>query len=281
MMQSELKKKLEALISEYFGGATVTWGKTKGVSPNVPQVVLIMGGISRHYHPINQSVGGVTVNSYPSRTTLQVDLYTKGEATNTAPGMMAAYENTAVNDITDFLNFINSEYVGDWCEINDVSILCNHVNDLTELINDTTWDYRAMVEMEIGFMQSAVGSTGIMYEDGVPHYENGNPKYDRETGMPLYENGRPMYDLDGMPLFDNGQPMYDAEGRPLDRHGNLLPDGVPVQLPPLPPPVVDDHGDPIIPESQPTSSGGRTPALAGSSTGWFEKVDDPELIKEE
>jgi hypothetical protein len=251
------------LVAEYFGGATITWGKVKGVSPNVPQVVLNMGTVTRSYQPITQHVGEVLVQSYPSKTTLQVDLYTKGAPSNTDPGMTAAFENTAVNDMTDFLNFINSEYVGDWCEINDVSILCNTVSDLTELLNDVVWDYRAMLELELGFMQSAVGRTGTSYEQGVAHYENGRPKYDVTTGMPLY---------------DNGQPMYDENGNALDRYGNLLPAGVPA---PLPPPEYDDDGNPIIPGVQSTPSGGRTPELAGQYTGWFEQVDDPEFIKEE
>jgi len=238
MTQSELKQKLYDLVGEYFGGATVTWGKVKAVSPNVPQVVLNMGAINRPYQPIKRIAGDVLVNSYPSRTTLQVDLYTKGAPTSTDPGMTAAYENTAVNDMTDFVNFLNSAYVDDWGDEHDVSILCRQVQDLTELINDVAWDYRAMVELEVGFTQSVVGHTGTMYEDGMAYHENGSPK-------------------------------YDADGNPLDTQGNPIP------------PELDEDGNPIPwppPQFTETPSGGRTPELGNQYTGWFERVENPEII---
>ena len=248
MTQNELKRTLYNLVAEYFAGASITWGKVKAVSPNVPQVVLSMGGISRRYLPITRSANGVPVNGYPSQTTLQVDLYTKGAATNNDPGVIAAYENTAVNDLIDFLNFLNSAYVDEWGDIHDVSILCNEVNDLTELVNDVTWDYRAMMELEIGFTQSAVGHTGMMYEDG-------------------------------MPFYDNGAPMFDAEGYALDRYGNRLTDEYGNLLPPL---LIDpETGRPIFPPPKPTPSGGRTSELAGRNMGWFEQVENPNFEKEE
>ena len=240
MTQSELKAKVYSLVREYFGGATVTWGMTKGVSPSVPQVVLNMGAINRHYQPLTGQVGGVAMACYPSQTVLQIDLYTKGAAILSGAGIAAAYENTAVNDLTDFLNFLNSPHIDVWSDRHDVSLLCRSINDLTELINDTTWDYRAMLEIEIRFVQRAVGHTGIMSEDG-------------------------------RPFHDNGRPKFDDEGYALDRNGHRLP------LPPLP---IGADGRPIYPPVE-TPSGGRTPTLAGRSTGWFERVEDPIFEKEE
>jgi len=239
----ELRQTLYNLVNEYFGTATITWGKVKAVSPNVPQVVLNLEGISRNYQPIRGQVQGVLVNTYPSQTVLQVDLYTKGAPTSSDPNTTAGYENTAVNDLTDFLNFINSAYVDDWTDRHDITVLCNKVNDLTELINDTAWDYRAMIEIEVGFTQGAVGSSGTMYEDGMPYHENGSPQ-------------------------------YDSEGYALDRNGNRLTDEDGQPLPPLP--IDPESGKPIIPPPAPTPSGGRTQALAGASAGWFERVENPE-----
>ena len=246
MTQSELKQKLYDLVSEYFRSAAVIWGKVKTVNPSVPLIVLNFGAVNRHYLPLTQNVNGVLVNGYPSRTTLQIDLYTKGAAINTSPGVTAAYENTAVNDLTDFLNFINSAFVDDWSELNDISISGKSVNDLTELINGTTWDYRAMIELEIGFTQTAVGHTGTMHESGVPFHRNGCPKYNEE-GYALDETGTQILDEDENPI----------------------------QLP------LDDEGKPIMPEVIITPSGGRTQVLANLYTGWFERVDGPELEHEE
>lgn len=169
MTQSELKENLYELVETYFGGANVVWGMTGAVNPNNPMVSLTMGDIIRHYQPIKQNADGVPVYVYPSTTRLQVDLFTKGAKTTDEPDVKTAMVNTAVNDLTDFVNYLNSIYVDNWSGANDITILANTVRDLTALTNDTSWDYRAMVELEISFTQIASGFTGIGYEDGVPY----------------------------------------------------------------------------------------------------------------
>ena len=237
MTQSELKQKMFDLVSEYFGGAVVTWGKVRLVSPGVPQVVLTTLPVVRSYHPVTMNAEGVLVNCWPSKIALQVDLYTKGRSLNSDANTTATKENTAVDDLLAFLNFLGSAYVDDWSLINDVSIHTNQVHDLAELNNETSWEYRAMTELELGFTETAVGLTGTNYEGGITRWDNGRPK-------------------------------YEADGTPLDPDGNPVPpeldeDGNPIPWPPLP-------------QFTPTPSGGGTQTLADQSTGWFEAVDGPE-----
>ena len=191
MTQRELRQKLYELVSAYFKGATVTWGKVSGtVNPKAPAVVISTVSLQRPYQPIKQMVDGVQVHSYPSQTMLQVDLYTKGASLETAYGITAAHENTAVDDLTDFVNYVNSTEVDHWKGIHDISIMANTVKDLTELINDTTWDYRAMVELEIGFTQTAVGHGGIMWEGGIAYGEDGKPLEEQPEFTPTPSGGR-------------------------------------------------------------------------------------------
>jgi hypothetical protein len=238
MTQSELKRKMESLISTYFSGATVTWGKVKAVSPNEPQVVLNTLPVTRPYHPITYDVHGVPINCMPSKTVFQVDLYTQGAPTKNSPGVRAAHENTAVNDMTGFVNFLYSQYVDLWTLRNDVSILVNQVHDLTERVNDAAWGYRAMVELELGFTENAVGYTGLNYENGMAYWGNGAPKYDA-NGNPLYPDGNPI------------PPELDEAGNPI----------------PWPPPRFN-----------PSPSGGGSQDLADQFTGWFEQVAGPEDV---
>ena len=178
MTYQELKVKLYDLVGEYFaalrGQGNIVWSMAKAVNPNSPMVSLQLGQLNRHYMPTRLDINGVPVDNYQSYTTLQVDLFTKGAAITDEANITAARENTAVNDMIDFVNFLNSAYVDHWCLINDVSIQGNAVRDLTQLINSTSWDYRAMIELEIGFTQNAVGYTGIMFEGGVLYDEDGN-----------------------------------------------------------------------------------------------------------
>jgi len=172
--KSELKKRLYELVTTYFGGATVRWSNTKGVNPNAPLVSLNLFTVNRPYTPVRTSVDGVIVDSYPSKVTLQVDLFTKGRGAVT-PGVTSANENTAEDDLIEFVNFVNSVYGDEWSLQNDISLLANEVQDLTGIVNDTAWEYRAMVEFEVGFTQHAVGHTGTMYDDGILYYGNGQP----------------------------------------------------------------------------------------------------------
>ena len=198
MTLNNVKKLLEEITSTYFSGGAVIWGQAKAVRPISPVVTLNAGAVMRNFDPITLSVDGVPVNVYPSQTTVQVDIFTRGvKAIDEVPGVYSASINTAVNDMIEFMNFLNSEYVASWCYVNDISItISGPVNDLTALINDTAWDYRAMVELEIGFTQGASGSTGMNWEGGVGLDEFGNP-------LP------PLTDSDGNPILDDdGNPMF-------------------------------------------------------------------------
>ena len=185
MTQRELKKRLYDLVGEYFADlkeqGNIVWAKSKPVNPNSPMVALTMGPIIRPYRPTRKYVDGIVYDFYPSKTTLKVDLSTKGAPTSTEPGVTARYEDTAVNDLTDFANFINSVFVDHWCYINDVSISVYHIHELTELTNDTSWNYRAMVELEVGFTQGAVEYAANPLPDG-----------SGQTTVPTYSGGRPQ-----------------------------------------------------------------------------------------
>ena len=175
MTQQELKKKLYDLVSTYFSGAGVSWSMTKKANPNSPMVALTMGTIYRHYLPTRGDVNGVPIDCYQCYTTLQVDLFTMGADRAGGESVTAERENTAVNDMADFVNFLNSVYVDHWCLLNDVSIQADRIHDVTQLANDSSWDFRAMVELAIGFTQNAVGYSATMYEGGVKYDESGNP----------------------------------------------------------------------------------------------------------
>jgi hypothetical protein len=238
MTHRELKNAIFSFVSDYFAAATVIWGRNTAVNPRNPMITLHMGNVSRTYVPMTHAVNGVPTHIYPSATTVQVDLFTKGAELVETPDVTAAREDTAVDDLVMFVNYINSLHGQEWCVKNDVTILANQVHNLTDVINDTSWDYRAMVELEVRFMQSAVGFAATMWEGG----------------MPYYSNAQPQFDEDGYALDKNGDRLYDGEGSPI-------------RLP------LDDGGVPILPDVEPTTSGGGSQELADQSTGWFEQVE--------
>lgn len=235
MNQRELRDALIDLARLYFPEPTVIeWGKTKQVNPDSPFLMLTAVSATRHYLPIELVRNGVITQSYEVTAMVQVDLFTKGAELTDGEYVIGANENTAVSDLSDFLNFLNSQFVQDWCHAHNIAIHCDDVNDLTALVNSTSWDYRAMTELEIKYMQTAVGHSGTMYENGLPFHSN-------------------------------GQPTFDSEGYLLDRNGNRV-----AGVPPL---ERDEHGNLIFPDAVQTPSGGRSQSLADSVTGWFEDVE--------
>ena len=200
MTEREMKALFLSLVKIYFGGAEVIWGRAKTVHPKHPLVTLIAGPLARNYLPVTLDAGGIPINCYPTKVTVQIDLFTKGAALSDdagatgaagATGVTAARENTAVDDMMDFLNFIGSQYVTDWCYKKDMAILENGpVRDLTQIINDTSWDYRAMAELDVYFTQNAVGYTGTDHELGVEYDTDGNPKPPSEDFKETPSGGR-------------------------------------------------------------------------------------------
>ncbi len=212
MILNELHKHLYDLTADYFAGATVIWAQEKIVKPKPFLVTLRLGNVSRPVQPISGVVDGTPCGYYPSKVPFEVNLYTKGAAFSVPGKMIAAAQNTAVNDLLDFVNYLNSAFVVNLCHNLDIDISINGtVNDVSDYINDTRWQYRAMAEFSVGFTQTAVGATGILLESSVK----------------------------------------EVPERPEETH--------------------------IVPEWQPTSSGGGYNKLAMETVGYFEDVE----IKEE
>ena len=180
MTLDALKEKLYERAATYWSGAAVVWSAASKVKPNAPLVVLRLGTVRRPSHPITQAINGILFSAYPSDVALQVDLFTKGRQNDS--GYLA---NTALNDLLDFANFLDSTASTEWSGRNDISLaLLNGVQDLSEVINDTQWQYRAMCEFAVSFTQWTAEFHGVLSESGIEFGEDGIP-----TGV-IRENWR-------------------------------------------------------------------------------------------
>jgi hypothetical protein len=169
------------------GQCTVVWGAANKVKPNAPFVVIRMGTVTRPKQPIAQFVNGNYVACYPTETTVQVDLFTQGKLQGNH------YVNTAVSDLLRFVNYLDSPATVDWCERNDISIqLLSGVQDLSEIVNDTAWSYRAMCEFRVNFTEWVAEYEAVLGNEDIKVDENGN------------------ITQDGAVVFD------DTQGNPID-----------------------------------------------------------------
>lgn len=171
---NQLKQAVFSHFSAYWGGATVAWSATNKVKPLAPLITLQLGTVTRTTQPITQMVNGIVFSAYPSEVPLQVDLFTKGNTVNTPEGSYA--ENTAVSDLLDFVNYLDSTATIEWSNQNNVGVsLMGGVQDLSEVINDSRWQYRAMSEIRLTFTQWAAEYNGVLNESSIIFNKNGVP----------------------------------------------------------------------------------------------------------
>lgn len=161
---SEAKEAFRELTVKYFPNITVAYAKqSQMVKGDTPLVMLTFGVINRPINPPTQIIDGRPISYYETSVPVQIDLFTKGRKRKVAKGISAAYENTAAEDLTKFVDFLNSEYAIQFCSSRDIAVIIpNAVTDLTDLINDTSYEFRAMVEVELRFTSVALGYSGTL-----------------------------------------------------------------------------------------------------------------------
>lgn len=239
MRLSEAKNLFLSLAKTYFSNAVVAFGRQSRVpKPDLALVSLTFGNVHRPLHPVAQEIDGHTVGNYLSRISVTVDLFTHGlPVCDDETGMVIAHEDTAVEDMLSFQDFLGSEYVINWCGDHDVAVLADgDAKDLTGIVNDTNYEFRSQLVVSLYFTQKAVGYAGVLDE--------GSIKY-------------PTGDVD-----ENGDPTYSTEEPKGD--SSITGSGA----------GDTTEGGPIVdPITTPSSSGGGSEELAGSEAGYFTEAE--------
>ena len=181
MTLSELKVALRQLTKLYFNRAEVTFTKQSfRAKPTGSLVTLSMAPVSRPMNPPVKIIDGRPVAFYPASTSIQIDLFTNGAQEEVEQGFTPIAENTAEDDMLAFASFLNSEYVVQWCHERDIAIVVPPtVQDLTGLIHDSNFQFRAMMEIMVYFTMTAIGYSGTLEAGSVKH---SGTTVDPETG---------------------------------------------------------------------------------------------------
>ena len=158
----ELKENLYDITRTYFGNMPddgVVWADGNTAKPTLPFVMLKTGPLT----PSGNSIQGPNdTRLYVMKTVWEVDLYTPGAERGGEDGDAPARENTAVNDLLDFVNFLRSDYATDLAESLNITIsLMGSVTDVTALLNEIGQEFRAMAEFQVTFIQAAGGYAGV------------------------------------------------------------------------------------------------------------------------
>lgn len=170
----EVKEKLYEATTRFFEKATVIWEEQIATQPPLPYVTLKMNGIKRSIFPIEEDTGQ---RSYQCSTTVDVNLYTRGLPVTEEEGVTGNFANTAMSDLMQFSNFLESEGMDDFFTSFGIGILLlSPIRDLTMLQNESGYRYRAMAEYAVTFVEEAGGYYGIREVSLVPNSSGGGTK---------------------------------------------------------------------------------------------------------
>lgn len=237
MTVGELREAIREIVKRYFAGAAVKWIDENNVRPTGPLVTLQLRNIQRERFPIVENRQGHPVKLWHTRAMLDVNLYTPGGVSAVQPGIRPRADNTAVSDMQDFVSYMDSDYVYGVLGPQDVTVLPEGpTQDVSELVDNAKYEYRAMQEFTVDFIQNAAGVSGILH-------------------IPARQESAANPEAPGLPAGPQPAP-------PADPGVPEMPDD-PALAVPLPDPDA----------WEPTASGGGSRELAEMDTGWFESVE--------
>lgn len=163
MNYGEAKKYSRDIVAAHYGDGHVFYAEQKMAKKPVPYVTVKFSGLGKSRTKITKydNESQCYKDYWQKNTKMELNLYTLGK--NIAPdGMEEQYENTAVEEVDDFVKYLVSDEISDSMVINDVVIaLEGIIHDVSFLLHESKYRYRAMAEFAITFTDSSYEPDGI------------------------------------------------------------------------------------------------------------------------
>lgn len=160
MTFGEVKQILYKTVVSFHQEAIVVWVKTKGVTPKPPYITLGYDNLERSRFSLSDNEGRHRYYNYSFG--FEINLYTTGKEIEIDGTVTGAYENTAVEDLEEFTRFLDSDEMTDQLSEQGITIIMNPpVRDLSDLIDDIKFNYRAKVDFTVSFIGKADGRYGV------------------------------------------------------------------------------------------------------------------------
>lgn len=174
MKAGDAKELFRQLTAEFFPKAVVIFANQSRVAkPKHPLVVLSPGPVTRSRYSCDEMIDETIISHYRVRQNITVDLFTNGEPVKDDNGAIVGREDNAQDCLLAFANFLSSEYVAEWTEKRNVAVtLEGDVQQMTGIVNDTNYQYRARMNVLFDFILKAVDKTAVLDESSIV-YDSG------------------------------------------------------------------------------------------------------------
>lgn len=169
MTQRMVQSLVFDVVCKFFAGATIIWSnQDRAAIPKNPLICLTAGNLKRSRFPAVRIIDGIPVSTNVCSLTLTIDLFTNGREVIGSEQR----ENTAVEDMLSFVDYLDSQYVADLLFDNGVTIsLESDVLDLSEAIYDANYEFRSQIALGVSFVHESVGYAGTTGEETVKTVE--------------------------------------------------------------------------------------------------------------
>lgn len=163
MKIAEAKEEFRKLVADYFGDSHVFYAQTKMVKLPEPYVTIQMTGVERQVHESKLIQDDGYVNAYREMVaSIDVNLYTKGRSISESK---TVYANTSLDDLVGFMDYLESDVGLGKQEAAGIAVAVDsQPKDLSALIREAQFQYRAMVSFTVRFMDMTFGD----------YYQNNN-----------------------------------------------------------------------------------------------------------
>lgn len=162
MEVSDLKKLLFTTFQKFFGTTNMIWvGETSG-SPSLPLVTLRADSLNKATFPFDVGFNedGQFIEFYNADIMLEVKGYTQGYVGEKKEGWIQSAENTAVNDLQQFADYIASADIAKQLDkVNVQMIQEGPVRDTSMVKSGSRNEYSAMVEYKVNFILDSMDAS--------------------------------------------------------------------------------------------------------------------------
>ncbi len=164
---SYAKELFRTITKEHFGNTTtvIFANQSRQPKPNIPLVTIALGTPGRPLSaPVAEEEDGL-VSNYPTSVKMVVDLFTNGKDVLDGTTVIG-HEDTSVDEMYAFKDFLESEYTIEWCHANDVAIgFDGDVVPMTGIVNDSTYEFRSRLTVIFYFTHRTVGKKSGPWAD--------------------------------------------------------------------------------------------------------------------
>ena len=160
-----LKEQLFTICESFFSGTNIIWVGEVSESPPLPMITLRTDSLNKATFPFDEGFNedGQLIEYYNADIMLEVKAYSDGYVGNDENAVIQSAENTTINDMQQFADYIASQGMIEQLDKDNVSMVQEGpVRDTSVVKSGSRYEYSAMVEYKVNFVLESSGTFAVV-----------------------------------------------------------------------------------------------------------------------